>query len=266
MGALNDGDGPDIFTLEISQSGTVANVVASLQGLDVLIAEGPVKILTYDHITQGDVLRGNPLEVSAVVSWGQGTLGVQGTDFTPECFDVPVQLTAERPGPGFHFFAPGRGVNYDAATGDASFTEPLYIEQGPESAGFPSNVSAFSMSLAHDSAVLQISAVQTGAALAAAGGGAGPEVFTVEVFDDGFTVEVIIVADPLGGIPAAGPLEMVIVDYETVPGALDSGQCTVLTPLTWAPLGTPSGVNSVAAEGETSTPMRVSGSILLLPQ
>lgn len=141
----------------------------------------------------------------------------------------------------FDFGAADQQVPYDPATGLASISVPLHLEEDAASPGFPNSITGFSMSLTHDPVFLAFDA--------AVPGPDAPqfEFFTTTVGADGFLVTAVVDA-MAGTLLGDGPQNVVVASYDTNPGPFTFNFVGATVPLTWdtsasdLDAGTPAGI------------------------
>ena len=111
---------------------------------------------------------------------------------------------------------------YDGGSGVGSVTvEPLIL------AGLvPSfEVDGLSMAVSHDENLFQVDSVVPSSEFAEANGGNGPDLVLVEIFDNGWTVDMTIDTDGLEVVPFNGGLRAAEATYSTIPSAMTPGGC-----------------------------------------
>jgi hypothetical protein len=171
---------------------------------------------------------------------------------SPLCAQIP-----------FVFAASDETITYDVAVGAGSTAVSFSIEELPGPA-FPHNAAGFAMAVAHDPALVTVTAIQPGAHLASLGGGAGPAFFNPSILAGGFTVGTIF--DFLGQLTAAyaAPQESIVASYASVASAwigdLDGGSAA----LTFQPLGSPLTQNVVIVSGASNLATGTPGAIELV--
>ena len=99
--------------------------------------------------------------------------------------DVIVQVPS-----GYSFTAPVVSGEFDEVTGVGSISAALSIAEDIDNTGFPNDTQGFSMSLAHDSAILTSVSVDTSPLLAGINGSEGPDFLSATLLPGGVTVGV----------------------------------------------------------------------------
>ena len=121
--------------------------------------------------------------------------------------------------------------------------------------------------LAHDPALLTALTVTQGTDVAALNGGGGPDYWFPFFNGEGITIGCLFSFSFASVLTAEVPRQIVIVDYETVPGALAGDLDGETTTLLWAnTAGTPPVDNLVVLDGSTGIlPVFVAPTITLVP-
>ena len=261
--------GAEQVTIDIQADRIVVDVIVSSTGAP-LFAATPQEALVVDYDGNPAGLEGNPFGASTSLVWAPGaanslTLG-GGIPVMPTLTDLPITFDADPLPDGFHFLAPGQTVLYDPVTGAASFSESVFIEEGPGSPGFPTGFEGFSMGLAHDPALLIATSVVQGPALTALNGGTGPDLFVPAVLPDGITVGTVFDFSGMEVLEADTPQEVIQIGYDTVTGPLAGNPVGAFAFLSFSDdLGSPPVLNLVAVEGFPELATGSAGDVSLVP-
>ena len=175
--------------------------------------------------------------------------------------DVIVQVPS-----GYSFTAPVVSGEFDEVTGVGSISAALSIAEDIDNTGFPNDTQGFSMSLAHDSAILTSVSVDTSPLLAGINGSEGPDFLSATLLPGGVTVGVVYSFMGSETISFAVDTEMVVVNYDTNAGNLAGTTTPVSSGLNWeSTIGTSSVDNLVVVNGAGYAPDPIDGSVILTP-
>ncbi len=166
----------------------------------------------------------------------------------------------------FTLIAPNETIDFDGFTGEASFAVELAIAESPTAIGYPNDTQGFSFGIAHDPSLLTAIASAPIGAVAALGGGAGPEFYDDQQFPGGTALSVVYDLSVVETIAFASVTPVIAIDYETVPTALAGSATDVNTDLVWtAGIGTPPVSNVIIVSGVTFGALTDDGTITLHP-
>ncbi len=120
------------------------------------------------------------------------------------------------------YVTPLSSGTYDAGSGVGSITIEPWI--------FPGLVPTFeleglSMAISHDASVLQVDSVEPSGDFAALFGGDGPEIALVEIFDDGWTIDMTVDTTGSTIVLLDGIITAVEATYSTIPSSIPPGSC-----------------------------------------
>ncbi|MEM7166113.1 MAG: Ig domain-containing protein [Planctomycetota bacterium] len=178
---------------------------------------------------------------------------------------VTVRITI-RVSPRYYFTADSAVVPYDGTTGDATFSQSLWIEEDPNNPGFPHALTGFSMGLRHNPDLLTVNAVTPTALLTSMNSGAGPAFVGLTTLPDGFTIGFVFSFTLEDDLLATGPQNVLSVTYDTNPVSLAGNPLGTTTLLQWADdLGSPPVTNIVVEKGIGAAPVVTHGTVQLVP-
>ncbi|HIG06227.1 MAG TPA: hypothetical protein EYQ08_10960 [Planctomycetes bacterium] len=275
LAALNGGTGPDFIQGEVFTNGfTVGVIYAFVDQSQVITFGTPLPMIEVDYATIPGALSGSTGNVVTTISSASDlgtppatTVVVIGAGSSAPTTGMPFSITFQAAPPmAFEVICVDQAATFSSSTGVGSFTGTVQIDQDVEPGDTAAETQGFSLGVAHDAAVLEATAVDYGASLASLEGGTGPEFFNVGIISGGITVGCIY--DFQGGafIGFDTPTEAVLVQYDTVPGALvgtppGASISTTLTPTSG--LG-PTGVTMVmVVDGQSIDMTGQAGSVLL---
>ncbi|MAW76923.1 MAG: hypothetical protein CMJ95_05965 [Planctomycetes bacterium] len=263
---------PDFDASTLLPNGWTIGVVYSFTGQETLAFPAPVEVLNVDYDTNSGTLAGNADSTDTVLAWDD-TLGVPpvenvvvvgGASLAPSVVDGTITLEPEFvPGPEYTFTAPTQTETYDGDTGEGCFAAGIVLVEVDNSAAgadFPNETQGFSMGLGNDSDLIEPTAVNVTLPF-------DPDFAEGGLFPNGWTLGVVY--SFTGGSPLAfpEPLEVLNVDYCTIPGGLAGQTDPTETALTWVGnLGSPAVDNVVVVQGASLSPSLENGSINLQPQ
>jgi hypothetical protein len=255
LSTLNGGVGPDFFQATILVSGVTVGVIydfasgggsqlgetlAFAAAADVVevcyLVDAPAGSSTTTPLTFEESL-GSPAVENLVTDAAQ-TYAVATVDGT-------VTIEAEA--------APFLYTAADQSVSGSSFCTDLSIAQVN---GAAIATAGFQMAVGHDAAVLDATGATPVGPLAGLDGGAGPDFFDASLLSNGVTIGVIYDNDGVETITYAADTVVVEVCYDVVTASLPT-----TTTLDFAPLGTPTIENIVAAGGSTKAADGQSGTI-----
>lgn len=171
-----------------------------------------------------------------------------------------------RVSPRYYFTADSAVVVYDGTTGDATFSQQLWIEEDPNNPGFPHSLTGFSMGLRHNPDVLTVNAVTPTALLTSMNANTGPDFVGLTTLPDGFTIGFVFSFLLEDELLASGPQNVLTVTYDTNPVTLAGNPLGTTTLLQWADdLGSPPVANIVVEKGIGASPVVTDGSVQLVP-
>ncbi|MEE8141943.1 MAG: cadherin-like domain-containing protein [Planctomycetota bacterium] len=265
---LNGGAGPILFDVQILADGFTVQVETG----DLLEAVLAQELILVDYQAKKTDLAGDPHGFSTELQWGaSNSLTVPLGKILPDLTPIAFELLPVPPAPGtFSYFAPGQTVLYELNTGEVSFDELVYLQEGPGGVGFPNPIAGFSMGLRHDTTYLNAQGVIPGVALEALNGNTGPDFFVTHVQNEGFntgiTAAILVSFSLQDALHTDGPQEVLVVTYISKPGMLVGNPLGGLAGLMWTEgLGTPPTQNVIAIGEEDVIPNPMSGSICLQP-
>ncbi|MEM7165614.1 MAG: dockerin type I repeat-containing protein [Planctomycetota bacterium] len=216
-----------------------------------------------------------PTVVSGTVTIGvtnptpPGTCSVPGAAGVTE---VTFHGTSGVPTPGaqdpsdwpFVFSAPDQTVEFEPSTGAGPFSyTPLFSESGQ---GPVSTILGFSVSMAHDPAVLTIASIDLLPPLANMNFGTGPDYFVANIYTDGMNAAAVFGAIPpffAGALLLTAPQALFELGYQTNPSTL-TGSAGLQTTIEWIPIGLPDPANP--QYGNTQNSVVVAPNIVRIPQ
>ena len=181
---------------------------------------------------------------------------VNGASVTPATNGLTLELVSPPP-PGFNYLAPNPTANFDQASGTGSFTAQFSIEEQATSPGFPNDTQGFSMAVAHDPAILSVTA--------------GPNFllpFTPDfsgpaVLADGWTIGTVYSFTSANVAAFATATPVIEIEY-AISGLAGSGATS--TPLNFSnALGSPTVDNVVVVAGLSLDAAFVDGAVNLEP-
>ncbi|OUU21801.1 MAG: hypothetical protein CBC13_08515 [Planctomycetia bacterium TMED53] len=263
------------FSADFGESNLLADgwtigVVYSFTGATTLAFDAPLDVVSVDYDTVPGSLIGSVDNVETSLTWintlgtppVENVLVVNGGSIAPIFEDGAITLEPfSIPDPEFNFNAPSSTVNYDGNSGSASFSAAFSISEVDNSAlgaDFPNPSQGFSMGMGNDSAVLEPTAVTATLPFDAdfAEGG---------IFPDGWTIGVVYSFTGGETLSFENALDVVLVEYSTVAGAL-SGPDATTTNLSWTgALGSPPVDNVVVVNGSSIEPTLNDGTLTLQP-
>ncbi len=227
--AFNDGEGPDIIFYNAFDDpplgpGWNAGVVISIAGQEVLPPGNDFDIHIVNYTLVGDPMGGeimtdvcpcnemvgDPATPNVVVVNGQ-SVAAPGNCGTVTITSGPIP---------FMYIVEDETINYNADSGEASFSIDVLVQENPENPGFVNDTQGFSVGLASDPGLLTpIDIVPTGE-LAALDEGDGPELYFPGILADGLTAGVVYATAGGEFIQFDVPKPMLSCSYNTVPGPL----------------------------------------------
>jgi len=270
IAGVQNGDGPDFHSIEFVPGGIAMNCVLDIFGA-VTLPSGIQALLDIDFRIDA------PVGTSSIITYCSGlgpplypatqiAIVVSGAGILPTLATGTV--TSSLALPTFIFDAVDATVAFDPSTGAESFAVVATIAEHPGSPGAPNSTFGFSMAIAHDPDLLEVTGALPLGPIAALNGGSGPDFLGVQSLPDGLTAGVVYAFSGLASLafPAATPaLEL---RYATNSGTLLGQLSTVITELDWRHgLGEPP-VSNVAVydtAGSTSFVVGTNATITLVP-
>lgn len=253
---LNGGFGPDFFAAEIHDDGITVDAVfgtdptgapielpfSTASQLVCIVYEGVSTTLIGDTVPLPTTLAfvddlGGSVPVPNGIATTSGPL-------TPFLDDLEITLL---PVTSFEFALATEQYFYDPTDGSGAFAVPATIDNGDDT-----TVEGFSMSLAHDGALLVATSVQPSSELEALNGGNGPDFFVAETLPAGATTSTVF-----GGVGMTFPTprEVVAFHYQVVPPPYQDNDEGVGTMLSWQDdVGGSGSANRVVVGGVAYTP------------
>ncbi len=246
----NGGSAPAFSELTVYEDGFVAGVIIHLFGANGLAPGVDYELYTATYSIAALAPATVPIEFcdDTLPLISNRVVDTNGDGFTPEFAHGAIDVVGPAP-LHFRFSAGEHTAYYDNEDGEASVAVPLSILEEATDVDFPQGIEAFAMALRHPEPYLTAVAVEIAAPLAAANGGAGPELFVAEFLADGVFVDVVVTSAGAGFV-AETATEAVVVTYETVPLVFQFNVFGIDLELEWADdLPPPAAPNSVEVGG-----------------
>lgn len=196
---IKNGSPPDFDSLDLYTDGWAKGVIICFLGCATLAPGTDLEVNSASY----DVL-GAPgtTEISPCSTLGTPVVAVKvivdGTTVSPVRVPGTVQIFPGTPPTIFQLSGGTNDALYDPSNGIAETDLPLYIQESTLSPDFPHDVTAFSLSVAHNSTQMSPTEVFIGSDLIGLAGGAGPDMFLTAITSTGITVQ--------AELPSAGPL------------------------------------------------------------
>lgn len=148
--------------------------------------------------------------------------------------------------------------SFDPANGEGDTQACIILTEGEDNETYPTKMQLLSLAIAHNPNQLNVTSVEAGSDLSDLNGGVGPDFFAPFITDAGFTLGIVFSYSPdFAGLSAEIPLEVAIVNYETVADAFaGTDEDSITASLSWGnPFsgepGNPSVGNTVVLDGVT---------------
>ena len=152
--------------------------------------------------------------------------------FIPDFVDADVILEVTEV--TYEFTVSSLTVGFPSGTGEASFSVAVNIVEHEDSPGNPNDTFAFSMSLRHNSNLLDVTGVEADEILDDLSDSAGPEFFEASLLEEGFTLGVVYAFDDTDVVlDFEDSQQVVTVTYDTVADSLINERVPVDTRLHW---------------------------------
>ena len=193
-----------------------------------------------------------PLPVDTVISM-QG-----GASLTPTTHPGSIEILVG----SFHYTMTDMSVEYDLATGDASFAACATIREDSGNTDFPNAAVAFSMSVEHDPAMLTVTGISESGVIALLAGGAGPDFFGTHLLAGSGTLGCVFSYAMDTPIQFTTDLEVACFEYDTT-GVLAGSDAGTTTMLEFASSGDPQVFNTVIVGVDEIPAIGHSGTITL---
>ncbi len=148
-------------------------------------------------------------------------------------------------------------ITYDVDSGVGSGAVSIFNFEDAISVGFPNLVGGWAMSLSHDPALLETSAIEQGDYIQTVNQGNPPDFWSVDTVSNGFTIGTVYSFIGAAFCTYEVAKEIAVISYQTVPSAFVGDFDGETTLLVFMSLGTPPVSNVVVSSGVTwpaSTP------------
>lgn len=245
LAALDGGSGPAFLDVSLLSNGMTVGCVYNFSLSESLQFVSTTGILTVGYTALPGALSGASGTVSSTLEFVE-TLGSPAVEMIISTSSGSAVAAGGTPGSislnpsGFVLRAVDQVVDYPEATGEASLTASVTLEEDPGNTGFPNPTQAFSLGVVHDSALLTASGADVAPVLAALNGNTGPDFFDVNTFSDGLTIGCVYTFVGSDVITFADATELVSLSYDTVSSNLAGAVDPTLTQLQFSSsLGTP---------------------------
>jgi hypothetical protein len=241
IATVNEGDEPAFQDVTIYEDGFVAGVIICLTSCDQLDSGDSYTLYEATYVLEGLAPATAAIEFceDSLPALSNEVVIEGGTGVTPDREAGSIEILGPEP-LYYEISTADATIYYDRGDGVAIFDQNVLILENSENPSYPNAIEAFQVALGHDGILLEATGVSQGADLADVGGGVGADFFSVEIFDDGVFVDVVVAELAADGLLADTAAEALTVTYEGTSSLLQVNPFGFVTDLTFdAELPTP---------------------------